>query len=212
MVSFVTDFISYFFGLLVNLVGTAGYAGIFVLMTMESTVLPIPSEVVMPFAGFLVYKGILDLTLVTIVSSLANLFGSLIAYFIGKSVGRPAILKYGKYILLKEHHLQFSEKWFKRYGDKMIFFSRLMPVVRTVISLPAGIARMDLKKFVIYTFVGSIPWNFALAYLGFTLGKNWETVHSFYQQYEIFIFAALVVFLVYFILKHRKHRKMEKIK
>ena len=211
MVSFVSDFLAYFFGLLIDMVGSTGYAGIFVLMAMESAVLPIPSEVVMPFAGFLVYKGILDLTLVTIISSLANLFGSLVAYFIGKSVGRAAILKYGKYVLLKEHHLQFSEKWFGKYGDKMIFFSRLMPVVRTVISLPAGIAKMDLKKFVIYTFVGSVPWNFALTYLGFTLGKNWDSVHSFYRQYEILIFAALAVFVIYFILHHRKHKKMEKI-
>ena len=194
IVLFLTD-------LVIELIRETSYVGIFILMVLESALIPIPSEIIMPFSGFLCYLGTLSLPLVIFVGSLANLVGSLIAYWIGIRYGREFVIRYGKYILLHKHHLEFAEKLFNDYGEIIILASRMMPAVRTVISLPAGVGKMDLKKFVIYTFIGSIPWNFALAYTGFLLGENWFTIFEIFRKIDLIIIIALAVLLIWFIKK-----------
>jgi len=193
--------------LILQIISTSGYSGVFFFMVLESALMPIPSEIVMPFSGYLASLGKFDLIALTIVSSVANLVGSIIAYLIGLKVGRKLVLKYGKFILLKEKYLMLTEKWFKKYGGKAIFFSRMMPVVRTVISLPAGIGKMNFKKFSLYTLVGSMPWNFALTYIGFWLGKNWTMVHSYSKELDIIVVMVLIVVAVSYLWKLRKNRK-----
>lgn len=207
MLDLITGLVQYFVNLILQIISSTGYLGVFFLMMLESALIPIPSEIVMPFSGYLATLGRFDLLSLTIVSSIANLTGSVIAYYAGLKVGRKALIKYGKYILLKEKYLDVTEKWFKKYGNKAIFFSRLMPIVRTVISLPAGIGKMDFKKFCTYTFVGSLPWNFALAYIGFWLGKNWESIRTYTKELDIIIAVALAAIIIWYILKHKKNKK-----
>lgn len=199
------DLFASIIGFILGLISTSGYLGVFLLMVFESAVLPVPSEIVMPFSGFLVFTGVFDLWHVVLYGTLGNLVGAWIAYFIGLYVGRIAIIKYGKYVLLKESHLVTAERWFNKYGDKTIFFSRLTPVIRTVISLPAGISKMEIKKFTAYTFIGSIPWNIALTYLGFLLGNNWIEIEGFGKYLDlIIILGVLAVIVVYLLMRYRK--------
>ena len=188
-----------------------GYSGLFVLMALESMIAPVPSEVVMPFAGYLVLQGRFDFWLAVIVSGLGSVFGSLISYYMGAYLGRPFILKFGKYLLLEEEHLEWTEKWFKKQGDKTIFISRFIPVVRHLISIPAGIARMSMKKFVVYTFIGATAWNLILLYAGFKLGEHWDKIHQYSRELDAIFVVAVVLFLAYFIWKHHK-KKNEKSK
>ena len=196
-----TGIVLFLMDLVIELIRETSYVGIFVLMVLESALIPIPSEIIMPFSGFLCYLGTLSLPLVIFVGSLANLVGSLVAYWIGIRYGKEFVIRYGKYILLHEHHLEFAEKLFNDYGEIIILASRMMPAVRTVISLPAGVGKMNLKKFVIYTFIGSIPWNFALTYTGFLLGENWFTIFEIFRKIDLIIIIALAVLLIWFIKK-----------
>ena len=173
-------------------------------MTLESAIIPIPSEVVMPFAGYLVSQGRFDFWLIVLVSTLGNLMGSIVAYAIGMYAGRAAIIKYGKYILLQEHHLILAEKWFEKNGDKAVFFGRMLPVVRTVIALPAGIAKMNFPKFATYTFFGSIPWNVTLTYAGIWLGINWVSIEGYIRWLYIPIIASVLAVIVLFIKQAKK--------
>src|SRR3989338_4132009 len=188
-----------------------GYFGLFILMALESMIAPVPSEVVMPFAGYLVLQGRFDFWIAVSVSSLGSIFGSLLSYYIGVYGGRPFVLKFGKYLLLEEEHLEWTEKWFKRHGEKTIFISRFVPVVRHLISIPAGIAKMSMQKFLIYTLLGASICNFILLYAGFELGDHWEKIHEYSQQLDIIFIAVVVLFLIYFVWKHHK-RKNEKSK
>lgn len=155
-------------------IGAYGYLAIFVLMTLESALIPIPSEVTMVFGGFLVSRGELDFVLVGVLGAVANLVGSWIAYYVGVVGGRPLVERWGRYVFLRAHELDRAEAWWSRRGDAAVFISRLLPVIRTFISLPAGIARMPLGKFSVYTLLGSLPWSFALTWAGVLLGNNWE--------------------------------------
>ncbi|MBU2589192.1 MAG: DedA family protein [Nanoarchaeota archaeon] len=189
---------------------TGGYPILFILMTLESMIAPIPSEAVMPFAGFLAANGRFTFLGVILVSSLASVFGSLVSYWMGIFGGRRFILKFGKYLLLDEEHLQWTEDWFKRAGEKTIFISRFVPVVRHLISIPAGIGRMNLKKFIIYTFLGATLWNSFLAWLGFLLKERWEIIHHYSSQIDIVIVALLVIGISYFIYKLVKKTNLRK--
>ena len=175
---YITDFIS-----------SIGYAGIFLLMTLESACMPVPSEIVMPFSGFAAQRGDLNFVVVGLVGSLGCLAGSVLSYGIGVYGGRPILEKYGKYVLIKKHEMELADRWFARYGNKAVFIARLLPIIRTFISLPAGIARMNFAKFAVYSFVGSLPWCFALAYVGVMLGNNW----SLLEQYWIYVDIAMVL-------------------
>lgn len=173
-------------------------------MAAESALIPIPSEVTMTFAGYLATTGKFNLSIVILVGAFANLFGSWLAFWLGwwgeKHVVIGLIKKFGKYLLISEHEFERSEKWFRKYGESITFFSRVLPVVRTFISLPAGIARMNFWRFSIFTFIGSLIWSAFLTYIGFVLGKNWNSLHPYYQKFEYVIVGAgflLVVFYIY---------------
>ncbi len=191
--------------LAIYLIQTLGYWGIFIAMTLESACIPLPSEITMPFAGFVVYEGTTNMTLlgITLVATFANLFGSLIAYAVGLKGGRPLLEKYGRYILISHNRLVNADKWFERYGYEAVLISRLLPGIRTFISLPAGIAHMDIKKFIIYTFIGSLPWCFALAYTGYLLGPHWELIKTYFHILDIIVAIGIVAFIAYIIYKYK---------
>jgi len=190
--------------LITNLISSIGYVGVFFLMLLESALIPIPSEIIMPFSGYLVFTGNFNIWLAILAGTFGNLVGSIIAYWAGMKLGRKFILKYGKYILLRKHHLEIAENWFKKYGDTTIFFSRMLPAVRTYISLPAGIGKMDFKKFSIYTFVGSLPWNFALTYVGYWFGKNWERISSYTHILTAIVIVGVIIGIVYLYFRKKK--------
>src|SRR3989338_2773730 len=183
-----------------------GYFGLFILMALESMIAPVPSEVVMPFAGYLVLQGRFTFWAAALVSGLGSILGSLLSYYIGSRLGRPFILKFGKYLLLEEEHLEWTEKWFMKRGNKTIFISRFVPVVRHLISIPAGIAKMSLQKFVLYTFIGATLWNLMLLYAGFKLGEHWDKIHQYSRELDIIFVIAVALFLAYFVWKHHKNK------
>lgn len=177
-------------------------------MALESACLPVPSEVVMPFSGYLASIGRFSLWGAALVATFGNLIGSLLAYWVGYYGGRPLAQKYGEYLFIKNSDLERAEKWFEKYGSKTVFFSRLLPVVRTFISLPVGIARMDIKKFVLYTFAGSLPWNLALTYLGLAMGQNWKILEVYFHQFDILIGSVIIGGGLWWILSHFKKRAL----
>ncbi len=194
---------------IIQFIQSTSYVGIFILMGLESVLIPIPSEITMPFSGFLASQGMLNLWLVIAVGTVANLAGSLLAYYIGfyleETVLLTLIRKYGKFILISEKEYRHAEHWFQKYGDKVIFISRLLPAIRTVISLPAGVFRMDIKKFVIYTVAGCFIWSALLTYLGYVMGANWRTLDVYYRKFEYAILALVIFGIAFFI--YRKIRK-----
>ncbi|OGH12009.1 MAG: hypothetical protein A2857_03645 [Candidatus Levybacteria bacterium RIFCSPHIGHO2_01_FULL_36_15] len=196
---------------IIQLIQTTSYFGIFLLMFLESALLPIPSEVTMPFSGFLAAQGKLDFWLIVITGTIANLSGSLLAYYIGYYLEEHVLLglikKYGKFILVTEEEYNHAYKWFSKYGDKVIFISRLLPAVRTVISLPAGVFKMNLKKFVIYTTVGCFIWSVFLTYIGFKLGENWASLEGYFRQFQYLIAGLFILAVIYYIEKKLKFRK-----
>lgn len=191
--------------LAIYLIQTLGYWGVFIGMTLESACIPLPSEIIMPFSGYVVWQGNTNMTLIgiTLVGAVANLFGSLIAYFVGLKGGRPLLEKYGKYILITHSKLENAHQWFEKYGHEAMLISRVLPGIRTFISLPAGIAEMDLKKFIIYTFIGSLPWCFALGYIGVLLGPQWELIKSYFHILDIIVAIGFVAFVAYLIYKYK---------
>ncbi len=196
------DIINNLANFVIQTISNTGYIGIFFLMVAESSLIPIPSEIIMPFSGYLASTGKLNPILIILAGSIGNLIGSLVAYFIGVKLGREFIVKYGKYVLLKKSHLEWTESYFKKYGDRSTFVSRLLPAIRTYISLPAGVAKMNLKKFSIYTFAGSIIWSTMLTYAGTTLGDQWTKI----RHYSDYIDGAVIIGLVIIIIIIAKKR------
>lgn len=186
----------------IYLIEDLGYWGIFIGMTIESACIPLPSEVIMPLAGFVAYRGEMSLLGITIVGGVGNLIGSWIAYFAGLKGGRPFLEKYGKYVLISPKKLDMAQEWFDKYGHEAVLISRFLPIIRTFISLPAGIAEMDLKKFTIYTFVGSLPWCFVLGYIGFMLGPNWNIIEEYFHYMDIVVVVGVVILAIYLIHKY----------
>ncbi|MEM3397292.1 MAG: DedA family protein [Thermoplasmata archaeon] len=199
---------------ILSIIVSIGYLGIFVLMALESACIPIPSEVIMPFAGFAsspVYPGSkFNIYIVSLAGALGNLVGSLAAYYFGYYVGRAGVLRYGKYFLLTEKHLRKAEVWFEKHGDKAVFIGRLLPVIRTFISLPAGIAKMNIWKFSIYSFVGSIPWCMALAYLGYILGENYTLIIEYGSILDYVMIICIVILAIYFFRRFYKEKQLGK--
>ena len=189
----------------IYLIQSLGYWGVFIGMTLESACIPIPSEIIMTFSGYVVWQGNTNMTLlgITLVGAVANLFGSLIAYYVGLIGGRPLLEKYGKYILITHSNLERADKWFEKYGYEAVFISRMLPGIRTFISLPAGIAHMDIKKFIIYTFIGSLPWVFALGYIGVLLGPHWDLIVSYFHILDIVVIIGIIGFIAYVIYKYK---------
>jgi len=178
--------------IITGIISTLSYPGIIVLMALESACIPIPSEIVMPFAGYLASQGTFDLVSLTIAGTIGNLIGSIAAYWVGLKAGRTFVLKYGRYVLLRKKHLDMAESWFAKHGEATTLFSRMLPVIRTFISLPAGMAKMNFKKFVLFTTIGSIPWNFALAFIGFQLGQNWEEIKGLFWILDIAVVVGVI--------------------
>ncbi|MEX1045923.1 MAG: DedA family protein [Actinomycetota bacterium] len=192
--NFVTDYVTQY-----------GYVAIFVLMLLESACVPIPSEVTMVFGGALVSAPFLapdqqlDFVAVALVGSFANLAGSWLAYWVGYVGGRPMVHKFGRYVLLRPHEIDRAHDWFERHGQGAVFFSRLLPVVRTFVSLPAGVARMPFVKFSVYTLLGCLPWCFALTFAGYKLGEHWETVERIIRPFSLVIGVVLVVGIAWWV-------------
>lgn len=179
-------------------------------MALESACLPIPSEIIMPFSGYLVAIGKFALWPVIIWGAVGNLIGSIIAYFVGIYGGRAFIKKYGKYILLSQEELDKSENFFKKYGSLSIFFSRLLPIVRTFISLPAGIARMPFWKFCFYTLIGSLPWSAFLTYTGIFLGENWRSIEVYFRRFDWLIGILIIITISYWLYKKLKSKEIKR--
>jgi membrane protein DedA with SNARE-associated domain len=200
----ITALISWLANIVVSIISFTGYAGVFFLMLIESCGVPMPSEVIMPFAGFLVFKGRLIFWSVVLLGTLGNLFGSLLAYWIGYAGGRPLIEKYGKYIFISHHDLDKAHNWFTHYGEATVFLGRLLPVVRTYISFPAGVAKMDLKKFSFYTFIGALPWCWLFTWLGVKLGTNWNLIREKLHNFDLAIAGVVLIFVIWFFWHHAK--------
>jgi membrane protein DedA with SNARE-associated domain len=192
-----------------SVVATTGYGGIAILMAIESACIPLPSELIMPFAGYLVYAGTMKLLWVATAGAIGCNLGSLIAYEIGSYGGRPLVEKYGRWILMGRRELDWADRFFLRWGYIAVFIGRLLPVIRTFIALPAGIARMPRARFHIYTFLGSWPWCLALAYFGMKMGENWRQLGKYFHQLDRVIILALLVGIVWFVWAHWQHRIRE---
>ncbi len=188
------------------IISTLGYTGIVLAMAIESACIPLPSEVIMPFSGYLVSQGRFTLWGVSLAGAVGCTLGSAIAYGVGACGGRPFILKYGRYILISAHELDRADRWFARYGMSATFISRLLPVIRTFISLPAGIARVPFGRFLAYAFLGSLPWSWVLAYVGFLLGEHWERVGGILHSLDIVIVAGLLAAAAWFVWRHWPRR------
>jgi membrane protein DedA with SNARE-associated domain len=179
-----------------------GYSGVAVMMAIESMCIPLPSEIVMPFSGYLVSQGQFTLWGVSLAGAIGCVIGSILAYGVGYYGGRPAAEKYGKYILVTHHDLNIADNFFNKYGNWAVFFSRMLPVIRTFISLPAGIAKMNFYQFTVYTFLGSLPFCYILAYVGKKLGDNWNTLGVYFHKFDLAIGIAALAGIVWFVRRH----------
>ena len=198
---------------IVATISRLGYAGIVLLMAIESACIPLPSEIIMPFSGYLVYTGRFNLWFVGVAGAFGCVVGSLVAYWVGMYGGRPLIEKYGRYLLISRHDLDLADRWFARFGEVIVFASRLLPVIRTFIAFPAGVARMNLRKFVIYTFAGSLPWCIGLAYAGQKLGEQWDkdpTLKNLFHRFDFIIGIILVVAVAWWVWRHIGHLRDDK--
>ena len=183
-----------------------GYAGIFFLMTLESIILPLPSEIILPFAGYLAGTGVLSFWIVVIVATLGSLAGSIVSYAIGRYGGRHFITVYGRYFFLDTKHLEKTEAWFERYGSRVVFFGRLLPIVRYFVSFAAGMAQMELRAFALYTVAGSFLWNLLFTWIGFALGQTWERIADYTAMIEATLVVLLLIVLMASVIRAiRKH-------
>lgn len=194
-------------GFIMGTISHMGYAGVVVLMGIESACIPLPSEVIMPFAGYLAYRGELTLLGAGVAGAVGCVLGSLLAYYAGAWGGRPLIERYGRYVLISRRDLDLADRWFERWGDASVFVGRLLPVVRTFIAFPAGVSRMRMGRFVVFTFAGSLIWSLALAYVGYQLGEHWEQVGGWLHRFDAAVGVAIVVLVIWWVWRHIRHRE-----
>ena len=199
MLSFIDQVVIPF---LTNLYGGVGYLGVMLAMAIESAMIPLPSELILPFAGFLVSDptAIEPMTgqpwnfwIVVIVATIGNTLGSLVAYAIGAWGGRPFLERYGRYLLIRPHEIDAADEFFRKYGAPTVFFGRLLPIVRTFISFPAGVTRMPLGKFIVFSTAGALPWSIALVYAGMQLGANWTEIREILRPFDLAILIGVIV-------------------
>jgi len=202
--------ISILAGFIIGGISSLGYFGILTMMAIESACIPLPSEIIMPFSGYLVSQGRFNLWGVAFFGAMGCVLGSALAYWVGYYGGRTMAEKYGKYILVTKHDLDIADSFFQKYGNMAVFFSRLLPVVRTFISFPAGIARMNFSKFIVYTFFGSLPFCYFLAYIGKILGENWNTLGVYFHKFDAIIGGLVLVGVIWFVKRHLNIRKKYK--
>jgi membrane protein DedA with SNARE-associated domain len=211
MIAKIIEFLS---GIIVATISAMGYWGVVLLMAIESACIPLPSEIIMPFAGYLVSRGEMNIWLVGIAGAVGCVLGSLVAYWVGMYGGRPLIEKYGRYVLISRQDLELADRWFSRYGEAIIFTSRLLPAIRTFIAFPAGVARMNLTRFVIYTFAGSLPWCLGLAWVGQKLGEQWnkdERLKTLFHRFDFVIGIIALIAVIWWVRRHLKHLKEDKL-
>ena len=192
--------------MIIYVISRMGLPGIVLLMAIESACIPLPSEVIMPFSGYLVFLGKYSLWSVGLAGAIGCVAGSVPAYYLGMYGGRPLIEKYGKYILLSHRDLDLADRWFVRHGEATVFFARLLPVIRTFIAFPAGVARMEMKRFIAYTFAGSFPWCLGLAYVGMVMGEKWPTLRIYFHKFDLLIGAVLIAGIVWYVRRHLRNR------
>lgn len=186
----------------ITMISKFGYTGILITMAIESACIPLPSEIIMPFSGYLVSTGQFSMLGVTMAGAIGNVLGSLVAYYVGVWGGRPFVERYGPYFLVSRRDLEMADRWFLKYGEAAVLISRMLPVVRTFISLPAGIVRMNVPKFVLFSFIGAVPWCYLLAYIGLKLGERWDGLHEYFHHLDVVIGMVLVLGFVYFLWSH----------
>ena len=203
MITSILEFLGHF---VVSVISQTGYWGIVLLMAIESACIPLPSEVIMPFSGYLTSIGRFKLTWVAFAGALGCNVGSFVAYYVGALGGRPLVEKYGRYVLMTRHDLEMADRFFARYGDWAVFIARLLPVVRTFIALPAGIARMNFLRFNLYTFLGSLPWCWALAYAGLKLGERWTVLREYFHRFDAVLGALILLGVAWFVRNRWKNR------
>lgn len=209
MVARIIEILSAF---IVATISTLGYGGVVLLMAIESACIPLPSEIIMPFSGYLVYKGQFNLWGVGVAGAVGCVVGSWVAYYVGLYGGRPFIEKYGRYVLMSRQDLDLADRWFARYGEVIVFASRLLPVVRTFIAFPAGVARMNMTRFTVYTFLGSLPWCLGLAYVGQLLGEQWDksdTLKTWFHRFDFLIGFVILAGAVWWVWRHIKHSRAD---
>lgn len=192
--------------LIIAVISQTGYLGILLLMAIESACIPLPSEVIMPFSGYLVHTGRFQLLWVGLAGAVGCNLGSLVAYYVGSLGGRPLVEKYGRWLLVTHHDLEMADRFFARYGDWAVFIARLLPVVRTFIAFPAGVSRMNVARFHLYTFLGSLPWCLALAYAGMKMGERWVTLRQYFHRFDAALGVVIVLFAVWFVHNRWKNR------
>ena len=178
---------------IISIIGAFGYGGIVLMMGLESACIPLPSEVIMPFSGYLVSTGRFSLQGIALAGAVGCLLGSYVAYFVGATGGRALLERYGRYVLIAPHELELADRFFNRWGSPAVFISRLLPVVRTFIAFPAGVARMELWRFSIYTLAGSYPWCLALGYAGMKLGQHWQSLAPYFHRFDTAIGVAIAL-------------------
>ncbi|HLW53415.1 MAG TPA: DedA family protein [Candidatus Angelobacter sp.] len=196
-------------GIIIAVISAGGYLGVVLLMGIESACIPLPSEIIMPFAGYLVYVGKFNLLWAATAGAIGCNLGSVVAYEIGSFGGRPLVERYGRYIWITHHDLNLADRFFHRFGSAAVLLGRLLPVIRTFIALPAGIARMPRLRFHLYTFAGSWPWCFALAWVGMKLGEKWATdprLRQWLHRLDAVIIVAILAAAAWFVWSHWKGR------
>jgi membrane protein DedA with SNARE-associated domain len=208
MGNFIEAIITILSRFVINTISTFGYTGILLTMAIESACIPLPSEIIMPFSGYLVSTGQFTMLGVTLAGAIGNVLGSIVAYYAGVWGGRPFVERYGRYMLVSHKDLDTADRWFAQYGEAAVFFSRMLPVVRTFISLPAGVARMNFPRFVIFTFLGALPWCYLLAYIGVKMGEEWEHLRDYFHQFDIVIGLFLALAAGYFLWSHWPKRSL----
>ena len=193
---------------IINTISALGYAGVVILMALESAGFPLPSEIIMPFSGYLVLTGRFTLFGAALAGAVGCLVGSLGAYWVSAVGGRQLLERYGRYVLISKHDLALADRWFARWGGAAVFVGRLLPVVRTYISFPAGIARVDLWRFSLYTFIGSLIWTYLLAWIGLRLGERWASIRRAFEGFEVLIVLVLLVGMVWWVRRHLRVRDL----
>ena len=194
---------------IIDLITRGGYLGIVLLMGIESACIPLPSEVIMPFSGYLVFQGTLVLWLVVLAGAIGCVLGSLLAYAVGAWGGRRLVERYGKYVLVSRRDLDLADRWFREHGGIIVFVGRLLPVVRTFIAFPAGVARMPVWRFCVYTFLGSLIWCALLAWIGMKLGQHWDTLGGWFHRFDAVILAVLLLGFGLYVWRHVRHLREE---
>lgn len=202
----ITELLTLLSRFIIAVISQTGYLGIVLLMAIESACIPLPSEIIMPFSGYLVTQGRFNLWWVGVAGALGCNVGSIVAYAVGSYGGRPWLERYGRYLLISRRDLEWADRWFARYGEATVFFARLLPVIRTFIALPAGIARMDFWRFNLYTFAGSLPWCLGLAWVGMELGERWESIRGYFHRFDTLIGVVVVAAVVWFVWSRLKDR------